>query len=532
MSLRILHCLFCPKKTRPLLRARLRGSSPAQAEARLTGCLGVVTALVCVMNVHAAVIRGSVVEHATGKFLARAVVTVQPVAPTPGTPVSGKTNVSGLFEFAVVPGTYVVKVARAGFMPVEYGQRRWNSAGLPFAVDESMPAFLQIRMPRWGSISGSVVDENDIGLPEHEVVAYKNTQPPKLVAKAKSDERGVYRISELEPGRYLVRTAAAQYDEGSYLPTFGRESLRVDNARVVDVDLDQQVEQIDVRPIQGRLFTVTGLEESKPPMIPVNVTLATEMGRQMLTTTRDFQFPGVAPGPIEVYADAPVDNNSEIPVQGAYQASNVRDNGVPNILLKLSEGRGIDIRGGPANGLRSGTMQLWVRRKDLAGVGEAKQLKGDRQLLTPGHWELRLIPPPGFYVSSFSGSGARSRSRPDGWNEVTFTGYVYATFTVTAGGGSLSGIVKNGADVASGAPVFLEPWDDQTRARVSEMRSARTDLHGAYTFKDLPPGNYRVLSTFEYRDPDSEAFDLSAAVSVRVDAQGAVQRDLELWGIK
>jgi hypothetical protein len=256
-------------------------------------CCGKAAVLACLLAAGAlrgAVIRGSVVEHQTGKFLARATVVAEPIAGTPGATVSMRTNVSGLFEFsALAPGTYVVKVSRAGFMPLEYGQKRWNSAGLPLVVDDSLPAFLAMRLFHWAAISGTVVDENDIGLPEHEVIAYRNTRPPQIAARTRSDERGVYRVSGLEPGQYLIRTAGAQYEEGAYLPTFGKESIPVENARLVEVDVDQQANNIDVRPLLGKLFKMAGgaLPDrpimDDPPPVPIKITLATDMGRQTVT---------------------------------------------------------------------------------------------------------------------------------------------------------------------------------------------------------------------------------------------------------
>src|SRR5262249_37077638 len=157
--------------------------------------------------------------------------------------------------------------SRTGFMPLEYGQRRWNSSGLPLVVDDSVPAFLAMRLFRWAAISGTVVDENDIGLAEHEVAAYRNTRPPQLVGRARNDERGVYRISGLEPGTYLIRTTGTQYEEGAYVPTFGRESIPVENARLVDVDIDQQANNIDVRPLPGKLFKIAGSVIPDPPPV-------------------------------------------------------------------------------------------------------------------------------------------------------------------------------------------------------------------------------------------------------------------------
>jgi len=389
--------------------------------------------LLTACSLRAAVIRGTVVEHQTGKFLARATVVVQPIAGTPGASVSMRTNISGLFEFSsLAPGSYVVKVSRPGFMPVEYGQKRWNSAGMPLVLDDSTPAFLAIRLPRWAAVSGTVVDENDIGLPEHDVLAYRATRPPQLVAQIKSDERGVYRVSGLEPGTYLIRTAGAQYEEGAYLPTFGKESIPVENARLVDVDLDQQANNIDVRPFLGRLFTVSGEvipdipQDPEPPPVPIKVTLATDMGRQSVVTISTgppapFRFAALVPGAFEIYAEAPVPPDPSIKLQGVYISSTLHDD-MKRVSLALSSRSNVtfDIRGGPARGLENGQVQLQARRKDLAGEGEIVAVKfvNGRAQLAPGRWEVRLLPPAGYYVSSFSGGGSyRAARTPPRWLE-------------------------------------------------------------------------------------------------------------------
>ena len=120
---------------------------------------------------------------------------------------SVRTNTYGMFEFLDLPaGAYLITAARRGFMPAQYGQKNWRAAGQPVVLDKDQSTFLSIRLPRFSSISGVIVDENDVGLPEHEVVAMSNTRPPRMMAKAQADDRGMYRISGLDPGSYLVRT--------------------------------------------------------------------------------------------------------------------------------------------------------------------------------------------------------------------------------------------------------------------------------------------------------------------------------------
>ena len=143
-------------------------------------------------------------------------------------------------------------------MPAQYGQKNWRAAGQPVVLDKDQSTFLSIRLARFSSISGIIVDENDVGLPDHEVVAMSNTRPPRMLAKAQADDRGMYRISGLDPGTYLVRTVGRVYEEGGYLPTFYRETARVDEAGMVDTLLDQDTGNVKVRPFPGRLFNISG----------------------------------------------------------------------------------------------------------------------------------------------------------------------------------------------------------------------------------------------------------------------------------
>jgi hypothetical protein len=187
--------------------------------------------------------------------------------------------------------------------------------------------------------------------------------------------------------------------------------------------------------------------------------------------------------------------------------------------------------------LESGAMQLLARRKDLAGVGPTQVVKpvNNRVPVPPGVWEFMLVPPPGYYVSDFSGRrGMRGENwRADGWNELRVNGYgEYVRFTLSNNPSSLSGVVKDGSGVAIGAPVFLEAWDPVTRQRLMDCRSTLTDMHGRYSFKDVAPGTYRVLATFEYRNPDSASMDFAGAVSFRIESQSDPQRDLDLYGIR
>ncbi len=123
-----------------------------------------------------------------------------------------------------------------------------------------------------------------------------------------------------------------------------------------------------------------------------------------------------------------------------------------------------------------------------------------------GTWEVMVAPPPYFYVVSVGGSRNPSPGhRADGWNEIT------------------------ARDAAVGAPVFLEPFDPETKMRLGELRSTRTDLRGDYRFFSLPPGTNRLLSTFEFEHPGEQAIETARAPTVSLKEGAETVQDVDLY---
>ena len=142
------------------------------------------------------------------------------------------------------------------------------------------------------------------------------------------------------------------------------------------------------------------------------------------------------------------------------------------------------------------------------------------------------MPPPGFYVSGFSGVRSEPNGRPDAWNEIAINSFIQVRFSLSAGPGGLHGTVKAGGDLVAGAPVYLETYDPATKRRLADLRTTRTDLSGAYRFDGLAPGVYRVLATFEFQAPDSTDLDRALARQLEAAANQDLQMDLDLYEIR
>jgi hypothetical protein len=248
------------------------------------------------------------------------------------------------------------------------------------------------------------------------------------------------------------------------------------------------------------------------------------------TQGSQFRFTGLAPAVYEIYAETLTD-----PVQVGYQNLGTLDHDSSTSLPTASlPDRRIDIVPAPPGGWPS--VQILVRRKDLAGVGEPEilHLTNGYVPMRPGRWEYLLTPPPGYYVSEFSGGvfGRGAAQRPDGWNEASASAYSSIRFTLNGGPGVVHGTVKSLGDPAAGAPVYLEAYDPAERRRLLDLRTVRTDTRGQYRFEGLAPGIYRVASTYEYRSPDIAQMEMAGAQTVTVAQSGDQTADLELYEIR
>ena len=168
-----------------------------------------------------AVVSGRVLDAVSGRPVSGAIVTpagsavvTSAVAPVPA---RALTNGAGLFVLHDLrKGAAFLTATKNGYANATFNQRRPGGSGqsIPIA-DGQWIADVEIRMWRNSSISGSVVDE--VGEPA--VGVRVQAFPRRFVAgrrqytigaSAVTDDRGIYRIANLEPGDYAVGVPAAQ----------------------------------------------------------------------------------------------------------------------------------------------------------------------------------------------------------------------------------------------------------------------------------------------------------------------------------
>jgi hypothetical protein len=477
-------------------------------------------------SLHGGAIRGVVVEDCTSRPLARASVRLEALDDKRGGIIAMRADRHGEFAFSSLPaGKYLLRAERNGFLPFEYGQKRWNSAVTPIDLKSDANLFMELHLLRYSSISGAVIDEQGVGMPGAEVTALRGAAPPSIAARAVTDDRGAFRIFGLEPGSYFVRTGGVTNEDISYSPTLHRQAVHLEEATAVELQPEEQADHIEIRAVEGSLYRLeVTVTSSKPLSGRLTVTLASTLSRQVCGSIV-CTFTNLPPGEYEAYAETSDGF-------GALQHVNLGADSRVGLSLEPTAS-GIAIDGGPPFNT---TGELLVRRKDLAGVYPATHLPiKPMTLLAPGRYDAMVIPPDKRRVVFFfpgSATVSRDATHLHGWNEFAAGPNQSGRFVFEPGPGSVSGVVKRDDEPVPDAPVYLEPYEPTTAKRAGELRTLRTDEHGGFRFKNLTPGFYRVLSTFEYRDPDAATLDLAKAPQVSVSDHTETGMDLRLWVIR
>jgi len=176
-------------------------------------------------------IRGRVLAADSGRAVKRARVFLN--APELPDGRGTLTDDNGIFDFAELPaGRYSLRVSKAGYVSISYGQRRPLQAGTPLQLlDGQQLTSIDMRLPRGSAVAGHLFDESGEPTPGAMVRAmrYDYAQGARqLVAagSAQTDDQGYYRIWGLNPGEYYINATVRNFapfgGRGGGPPAVGR----------------------------------------------------------------------------------------------------------------------------------------------------------------------------------------------------------------------------------------------------------------------------------------------------------------------
>ena len=255
--------------------------------------------------------------------------------------------------------------------------------GTSIEVTANSTFFAQLRLRHWGALTGRVLDENGVGMAGIPVLAYRARLPLRSAGDAKSDDRGVFRIPGLDPGKYWARSGAHEFDDGSrWLPTYSSQGREVSEALTHRVAVDVDTTNVDITPDPGRLFNIAGLVVCDTPG-PVTVTLSSETGRRRTDAScgGGCRFEGVAPGRYEVFATL---RNGD--AAGFTELSLGRDMEAANVPVRRLPTIAIEVRWADSKDVADIPVKLIGRRKDLSETEDGREIDGPRADSRP--WTL------------------------------------------------------------------------------------------------------------------------------------------------
>ena len=219
-----------------------------------------------------ATLRGRVTQAETGAPLRRAYVMArsgqQPQA------WGATTDADGRYELADLPvGRYTLSARKAGYVNLQYGQRRVAEPGTPLELraDQVLDT-VDFRLPRGGVVTGRVFDEFSEPVADAfvTVLTQRYQRGTRELVPAgqmgRSDDRGQFRVYGLPPGQYWVSASAQDFQSRmaqssnttGYAPTFYPGTPNAAEAQRLLLDVGQELTGIDFVLVPVRTAHVSG----------------------------------------------------------------------------------------------------------------------------------------------------------------------------------------------------------------------------------------------------------------------------------
>ncbi len=513
-------------------------------------------AAVCALAQQPARVEGTVVSELGGP-IRRATVTLQSTtAPKPGTPPTVYVEVSdaqGHFTFESLPaGRFLLSAQKTGFAPGRWSADNGSAQVMLNAGSALTDAV--IHMTPNAVIAGTVLDSEgepaqgiSVRLMKLAYAAGRLRLTPG--AAASTDDRGQFRMSDVQPGRYYLQTedatarhllspnmVAGESAQEVNLNTFYPADTDVRRATAVEAKAGAEVSGIQIRMQRGHLYSIRGkvVDASGGPAANTALSIASQTGagmpvRVMRSTgvSREgaFDFSGLAPGEYVIVArPGPVARRNDgqpgpAPLRaGARLVVRITASDVSDVVVTLGPGAEITGRVRLENGdlgkilaappvaaNRSAQMKLAVSLEDVMGVGfnnARSEVQEDATFrftsVTAGAYTISFAPAPqGVYLKSVLAGGHELGSMPLDLSAGT-GGSLELVLATDAG--ALSGTVRS----AQGDPlprITVAAWPKTPRGfePTSGVHTAETGGQGAFSFGGLAPGEY-YLAAFEEID--------------------------------
>jgi hypothetical protein len=500
-------------------------------------------------------VAGTVTSLATGEPLKRTrVILSAETGPGHTMPTVAITDAAGHFSFASVkPGRYGLAVMHDGYIPSEYGESDSSGEGsvLTLTAGQRMTD-LVFRLQKYAVITGRVVDEDGQPMIRISVSAMRRvrrhgaSQFELASNSAQTDDRGTYRIFELEPGQYVICAdplAGRSFGFGSddsdgtespdpteltnsqYAPLYYPGASEAARAAVLDVKAGEEVPRVDFSfapspPIKGyqiRGRVVNDFSEKSQGFVTVTAVPsggdstseyepAYRFAARPDRSTGAFALVKVPPGDYVVVANwLPLNGGTSRSATKEVTVANADVDGVSLVLTAGANFSGkVSLEGSVAAPEGAVRVQLQPRGPAAYAEGaEANVAKDGTFTFTgvrDGTYSLAIESKcTECYIKAATANSTDALAGgvvvSDGQGPESLE-VVYSSDT-----GRVAGVVSEPNELPAPRAYVLAYLDTGTNASDQQPRSARSDQNGKFELLGLPPGHYHAIA-FEKLDSE------------------------------
>jgi len=485
-------------------------------------------------------IQGSVIDALTNQGLGKAYLRL-------GATFTSVTDDQGHFVFEnVTPGSYVLEAEHQGYIDGHFGDAESKPVEIKLVPGQTL-SDIKVQLTPQAVITGRVVNE-DGDLWRHATVNMFRSiwshgqRTIQGFNGEEANDQGEFRIGQVPPGKYYLvaepdsgwemRNRPSGKDVLTRQPTWYPNSLDLEGATPIIVEPGNQLSGVEIRLRRGRTYRIRGrllggenvpsAEDSAGRFgarrISAQSTSAAAGNNKDGTIRSDgsFEIVGVPAGTYELTVDQgfPFTNSVNL----ASVKVQVNDQDLDDVSIELIPPR-------PLNGTlevsEKGSLELSGRtvrlESDIRGWSPEAVSRADGSfnftLVSSARYRIQ-VPGSGFYLKEIHYGDATSK---DGTVSVTGAAGPLVLVLSTRGARLTGTTIRTKADETSAARAQVALIPNGAPARLGTF-----DQTGAFTFRDLPPGTYKLYA-FEglpdgaWEDPEfkKELRDAGVVVQLR-----------------
>jgi len=465
-------------------------------------------------------VAGQVVQEPGGRPIRKASLQLVPREQEDDTTYTADTDAEGHFKIDnIKPGQYTLSAQHSGFLSAGKHRR-----GRSLTLDPGQELKdLVLRLQPSAVVTGKILDNDGDPVQGVTVVAHRYTgsRYRNFGLSANTNDLGEYRISNLDPGRYLIsanperQTFQSREVEGNKkpIPYITYYPGATDKAQAVPVDVHAGDEfPANFVLAYGPAFRVRGTVSGIPVDPGLVVVLrAKEAGWLMFPSEAEvkkdgsFEMHNLVPGSYSVLLQT---GGSTPEVMQASQTIELKDTDLENLWLTPvpnSEVRG-QLRMENGQKIDWANVTVLLASDDdsiLGGMRFAGEGETSTQLKQDGSFDMKVVPPGDYHVWVFSGLAALHdsfvKSINAGGKDVVDSGFAvsggswFLDVVVSSKGATVEGgVVDDKNQPVADAEVVLIP--DANRQRRDLYQSAQTDQHGRFKLRGVNPGGYTGMA--------------------------------------